>query len=42
MPKTNCQTAGCNTSRKHTQISNFKIPKAKSGKLEHKNGKKNR
>ena len=33
--------AGCNTSRKHTRISIFKIPKAKSGMPEHKIEKKN-
>ena len=33
-------TFGCDTSRKHTKISIFKIPKAKSGMPEHKNGKK--
>ena len=38
---TNCQTAGCNTSRKHTRIRIFKVPKAKSGMPEHKNRKKN-
>ena len=41
MPGTNQWTAGFNTSRKHTQISIFKIPKVKSGMPEHKNGKKN-
>ena len=30
-----------NTSQKHTPISNFKIPKVKSGMSEHKNQKKN-
>ena len=38
MPGTHCQTAGCNASTKHTQISIFKIPKAKSGIPKHKNG----
>ena len=32
---------GCNTSRNYTRISIFKIPKAKSGMPEHKNGKNN-
>ena len=40
IPGTNCYTADCNMSRKHTQISIFKIPYAKSGTPEHKNGKK--
>ena len=31
MPGKNCWAAGCNTSRKHTRINIFKIPKAKSG-----------
>ena len=31
----------CKTSRKHTWINIFKIPKVKSGIPEHKNGKKN-
>ena len=39
MPRTSCQTAGCNTLRKHTRISVFQIPKAKSEIPEHKNGK---
>ena len=38
---TNQQTAGCNTSRKYTRISIFKIPKARSEMPEHKNEKKN-
>ena len=41
LPGTNCQTAGCNTPRKHTRISIFKIPKVKSRIPEHRNGKKN-
>ena len=41
MPRTNCQTAGCNAFRKQTRIIIFKIPEAKSGILEHENGKKN-
>ena len=41
MPGTNSYTAGCHTSRKYTRISIFKVPKAKSGMPEHKNGKKN-
>ena len=41
MPGTNCLTAGCNKSRKHTWISIFKIPKAKPGIPENKNGMKN-
>ena len=39
-PGAKSQTAGCNISRKDTQISVFKIPKAKSGMPEHKNRKK--
>ena len=41
MPGTNKQSAGYNASRTHTQISIFKIPKAKPGMPEHINGKKN-
>ena len=41
IPGTNQWTAGCNTSPKHTQNSVFKVPKAKSGIPEHKNGEKN-
>ena len=41
MQETNQQTAGCNTSRKHKGISIFKIPNAKSGMPEYRNGKKN-
>ena len=40
MPGTNQLTTDCNTSRKHTWISIFKIPKAKSGMPEYKNQKK--
>ena len=39
MPGTNCQTVGCNTSRKHKRTNNFKIPEAKSGVQEHINWK---
>ena len=41
MPGTNQQSTGCNALGKHTQISTFKIPKAKPGMPEHINGKKN-
>ena len=41
MPGTNRLNAGYNTSQKHIPISIFKIPKAKFGMPEHKNGKKN-
>ena len=41
MSVTNQYTVGCNTLRKHTRISIFKISQAKSGTPEHKNGKKN-
>ena len=41
MPETYCETAGCNTSRKHTWISIFENAKSKSGIPEHKKGKKN-
>ena len=40
MPGANC-LAENETSRKHTQIKIFKIPKAKFGMPEHKTGKKN-
>ena len=41
IPATNEQTPGCTTSRKHTRISIFKIPRSKSGIAEHKIEKKN-
>ena len=40
MPATN-RSAENETSRKHTQIKIFKIPKAKFGIPEHKTGRKN-
>ena len=39
MPGTNQQIHDCNTSRKYTRISIFKVPKAKSGMPELKDGR---
>ena len=41
MPRSNCQTAGCNTRGKHKGISTFLISKAKFVLPTHKNGRKN-
>ena len=40
-PRNKLFTVGCNTSRKYTGISIFKVPKTKSEIPEHKNEKKN-